>query len=614
MQLTDSYPGKSRRKRKADGADQEESLLEARRKRLLQQQDWAGLARSKPIPTHFLSSAEKEKIGKRRKIKGGCMLEVMPRSNPSPARQPENRHQRQPDFYMGSALPTENIKIRVGTDALSSTQLTAVDTQAATIPHDSSSDIMLFDDEAIHSARQLSPGPARIADQEPRAFVGGHSQVRAPPELRGEGLQAQASDHKRGTPYRTRAFDGAPRDWAQSEYAQRSLASVGIYNEANKVLACYMMQGIGGVDHPTHLVLDQASDFLPAVEGGTTQLGSMIGETNHVHFPANASLCEHGNHQEHSEANCAAVGQAQVVNDCDWWSFLSITGNISNRSITTDAGHSDTLSYDPTSLASKPATGTIPVPWSQRATQDGQTCPYSSSCVSASLPSITRDSEKGTLGRQLDKTSKWGLRLETKQQDEDEQLWQSFVFGNDIAAVSDVANDEVAVNADEDTVSRPAVPSSVVVGSPSSRPFRLESEFTGCLSESVRDEAVDAPRSSSGFTLPITTASPLRRPAQEHGKDREGNGTRQTVESSDLGVYRASHTSIQNNVPIDTSSAFKISGDRQLQTSNYDGHERSEGYDNSHNVPTRASSHEATWFYNTPVGDNSDELSLIKYC
>jgi hypothetical protein len=36
--------------------------------RLLQRQDWVGLAASSPVNMHFSSSEEKDKIGKRRKI------------------------------------------------------------------------------------------------------------------------------------------------------------------------------------------------------------------------------------------------------------------------------------------------------------------------------------------------------------------------------------------------------------------------------------------------------------------------------------------------------------------------------------------------------------------
>jgi hypothetical protein len=168
--------GGSRRKRKADNADPEESLLlEARRKKLLRQQDWAGLTRPKPIPTHFASSAEREKIGKRRKIKGRGALTVRPKGNPSPARQLQNQRNQRPDTYLSGALPGENIRIRIGTDALSNTiiQRTAVDSRGAAIPRDESSDVMLFDNEALHTAPSPSQSPARIGDQDRGACVGG---------------------------------------------------------------------------------------------------------------------------------------------------------------------------------------------------------------------------------------------------------------------------------------------------------------------------------------------------------------------------------------------------------------------------------------------------------
>src|SRR4051794_14837057 len=99
--------------------DIDTQLLEANRKRLLEQQDWVGIDHSKPVNLHFMSRSEKDRIGKRRRVRGQFGATARPKhDNDCLGYQP------QPAGGTVAArllpVPTQNdvkdIRIRVGTD------------------------------------------------------------------------------------------------------------------------------------------------------------------------------------------------------------------------------------------------------------------------------------------------------------------------------------------------------------------------------------------------------------------------------------------------------------------------------------------------------------------
>ncbi|KAF2686768.1 hypothetical protein K458DRAFT_402328 [Lentithecium fluviatile CBS 122367] len=567
--------GEAKRKRKADNADLEESLLEARRERLMRQQDWAGLTRSKPLRMQFPSSSEKEKIGKRRKIEGRGAPTTMPKGNPSPSRRPQTHHIQPPSAHARGALAGEKIRVRIGSDALSNltpAQRTPIASQRAEPSRDESSDIMLFDyEEDLHTVPSPVHRPVRSEDQVARVFVGAHTPGRAaPPEMRGEGLHAhQASDRKRNS-YQTGRHGETQGNWTLQEHIQGLPAGNVPADEENKVSGCYITQHIEGVNRPLRLVVDRTSDLPPAVEGDAAPRGNAIGESSHVQDEANASLHEFGNHQQPSEPDGALARHPQIVDDGPWRSLLSIPKYSSSRSTTADASVTQKLHYH-SALQAFGVTDIEPLPWSQHATQGGRTCTDSSSYISASLPSIARASERDTLGKLShdgSNGSKHGMSLAKKQRDEDEQLWRTFVFSHENAAASGTVDYEAAVDRDEDTGSRRVIPSSVVVGPLRSTPFGTVSGNTSCVTESGQDAPARAPRSTvSGSTLPTTTPSavpPTRR--QELRKSGEGDATLQTAERSGFGDHTVTHTFIQNMSHETSTSSSRISGDPWAQS------------------------------------------------
>ncbi|KAK5112077.1 hypothetical protein LTR85_011658 [Meristemomyces frigidus] len=97
---------------------EEDELLLANRRRLLARTDWLGLAAARPIQMKFSSARDKDRIGKRRKVeKTGNRAKPAGRRLLTPLFD-ERFPQR--DVFMSGALPADDIRIRIGTDALAS--------------------------------------------------------------------------------------------------------------------------------------------------------------------------------------------------------------------------------------------------------------------------------------------------------------------------------------------------------------------------------------------------------------------------------------------------------------------------------------------------------------
>lgn len=136
----------------------EEDLLHLSRKKLLLQNDWIGLAHSRPVQISFTSRQDKERIGKRRKIDSGIeerqrMFGKMKQVNH------DYGDAAQPPFMSGAlGVAPESISVRIGDHALS---------QVSVAPQDSdrlrevveqvrqSSESMLFDVEQRELSQPL---------------------------------------------------------------------------------------------------------------------------------------------------------------------------------------------------------------------------------------------------------------------------------------------------------------------------------------------------------------------------------------------------------------------------------------------------------------------------
>ncbi|KAI7355358.1 hypothetical protein KC320_g2891 [Hortaea werneckii] len=97
---------------------QEEQLLNSKRRELLAQSDWLGLAIVRPLQLEFYSTVDKDRVGKRRKIhkpahrsKPAVRRLLTPLFEEAPAPQ---------GAAMRTTLPIDEMRIKVGTDAFES--------------------------------------------------------------------------------------------------------------------------------------------------------------------------------------------------------------------------------------------------------------------------------------------------------------------------------------------------------------------------------------------------------------------------------------------------------------------------------------------------------------
>lgn len=134
-------------KRSKNAPDSETQLLEANKKRLLRQQDWVGIAPSKPVELQYSSMKDKARTGKRRKLDGKSRA-VTCRLKPITFPYGSGQNDRV-DTFMSGALPVpavaNNVRIRIGSDALTTAASTQPINCAAS---QANSDSMLFDEEA----------------------------------------------------------------------------------------------------------------------------------------------------------------------------------------------------------------------------------------------------------------------------------------------------------------------------------------------------------------------------------------------------------------------------------------------------------------------------------
>lgn len=157
VRANSKYSGQSSRHKRRKRQPPQESALDIGKKRLLQQQDWVGLAASRPLQMSFSSRHDKDQIGKRRKHNKARRATKENEGHLAPhvlAPNSEYRVYNGGPFMNGALLPApETISVRIGNDMLAS-QVTAVPmTQQAVVAlrrmevDRESSDIMLFDEE-----------------------------------------------------------------------------------------------------------------------------------------------------------------------------------------------------------------------------------------------------------------------------------------------------------------------------------------------------------------------------------------------------------------------------------------------------------------------------------
>ena len=98
---------------------EEQMLLLANRRRLLARSDWLGLSTTRPVHMKFRSSHDKDRIGKRRKVANSTSQRGRPATRRLITPLFEER-QLHPEHMMSGALQSDEVRVKIGTDALAS--------------------------------------------------------------------------------------------------------------------------------------------------------------------------------------------------------------------------------------------------------------------------------------------------------------------------------------------------------------------------------------------------------------------------------------------------------------------------------------------------------------
>lgn len=449
--------------------ENESRLHEAKRKRLLTQHDWIGVNASRPVNLRDLADKERNVIGKRRKTeegkygatarlaKNGDLVDITP--------------QRASVAHVGMLTNAvrrddlDRVRIRIGTDALTSME-TPQPYECVQSP--APSDLMLYDEENSNAGQNeqselarpvnhrlltaLTASPRMYSplsgDPEHPSNFGPHHQLHA--------LRNSSSGANSEMP------DSAQITVPWSESSTCGLRIVHHNESAEQPLRLVFAESESSTG-------DRLGTFRNSASAGATRTGR-------VH------------EVEDDEANATfnkAPAARAIVDEQSWKTFLAISDVESSRPDTTiEPGNRIQRPY-PTVQDNNEAIAN----WSQIATHG-----ISSPAISASLPSLRRlvpafsSSAHPIRTHRLDGALSQGL-------DEDEKLWQAFVFGSDKDSSSVIFNPEGR----EQTISKVVgettrLPWSAVVSSLSSTPFTPLSGRASCISNHAHDAA--------GFTPP----------------------------------------------------------------------------------------------------------------
>ncbi|KAF1918463.1 hypothetical protein BDU57DRAFT_200070 [Ampelomyces quisqualis] len=360
-------------KRKVDEADIETRLLEAKKKRLLSQRDWIGVAPLRPLHFNFLNNKDKSKIGRRRKVRD---------SHGAVARQVQPIGDQYTRAVAGgvSKDQSDEICIRIGTDAL---------TTACSTDHNDNNQSQASSDSMLFDSRSSSTAEAH--------------QIRSP-----TGSQRKRQAHIRSTkPSRI-------KDIASSEQTASDFQ---------------MIQHVQGIKQPLRLVFahdsattdDYAGNAVHSIgQGGTN-------DAPHEDYAGAAGMRDMDQIDNGAEgrSESEAGGAIAMVNETPWNSLFNIPDDRSS-----DGGASSNSGKSFVHAHARPKAGEAEGnSWSQHATQGDQTY-ISSSSVSASLPCLKGATQ--TRGPIHDEEISMELRNTTSvAMDQDERLWRDFVFEGD---------------------------------------------------------------------------------------------------------------------------------------------------------------------------------------
>ncbi|KAI4665235.1 uncharacterized protein J4E88_010560 [Alternaria novae-zelandiae] len=413
-------------KRQASEVDTELHLLEANRKRLLTQKDWVGIDPSKPVSLRFRSSREKSKIGKRRRTTRG--------RGAAPRRKDKDEfgnevHSFADDAFahvLGDSGPRQrldDVRIRIGTDAMTNTYSTQLDQYAQS---HASSESMLFDqEEPLAQLRSAKPP----VDLELLAATSAFEQADVASRAPSTGEQPQHYDLARRSVASPSPDASEQKSFTGDQFELQCQPAMMTSRKNESSTHDFRLTHHAYGEERAFRLAFSGSNSTAGARGRTASDGNHIGETKPFDDPDSVGESKTGYVHQHNIDRERSVGvdvsaANTIVDEGPWKTYLAITDGSS---------HSDksilSRSSVPHDYPTKRHNNEAAMDWSQHATQgQGNESRTSSSSVSASLPSLKRGVRKPISAHASDMAlirRDRPVNAAVQSLDEDEKNWQA---------------------------------------------------------------------------------------------------------------------------------------------------------------------------------------------
>lgn len=443
---TNAFIDERRRKRKTDDTDPEIRLLEANRKRLLGQHDWIGVAPSRPVNLHFMSSKEKVKVGRRRKVEGRHGAYARRREDVGSVTQ---RFHPIADQHVGGFVGAiknipNDIRIRIGTDALTTA------CSSARIEYEqshASSDVMLYDQQNHDTEQLATQETAQLDIQEARTLD--HSAIQSHRPSDSRGLPPVTGRARQGSSSAYFAQDG-------SKDGSRNIVAMGrpiTLSHPPEIVDRSSLRETPGGEDPTQCLrithpFGDVSQSLRLVFPGSMSSEGTRGRTtfsnNGHNGTEHAPEATHAGKSQKGRMPCTgndielppgseAAAAASSVDDKAWEPILNIPDRSSSHTTTENDTEKSRVQQPPTTRTQMREAEHAS--WSQHATKGQLT---SSSLISASLPSLKRDVQTNRFMHEPPSRLRQLSENTSTKMNEDEQVWQNFVLGGNDEASSGI--------------------------------------------------------------------------------------------------------------------------------------------------------------------------------
>ncbi|KAF1927614.1 uncharacterized protein M421DRAFT_421457 [Didymella exigua CBS 183.55] len=549
------------RKRQDANTETETQFLEANKKRLLRQQDWIGVAPSRPVDMHFLSIKEKSRIGKRRKLEGHSKASTRHHSPTTFLRRPtQDELAGHDDAFMSGALPVlpaaDKIRIQIGSDALT--------TAASTQPNEyarsqTNSDSMLFDEEWEDAVQVPDSGT-------PRDLTRANLQLTVPPPVQPDrSYSPEPGPYARN--YLTERSDNYAAERVRHTSAELNALNQSTHESESTGPSYRLTHHVGGAERPLKLVF---GDEHPSVASPIASVTYQTGELQRVHADLAAEEIETGHAPcyigEPRQLDVRRYPNPHSIDDDEPWKLYLDIGTSSSGHVHVEDGTGTSVPQPHVPARNTRADRTS---WPQHTAQSHLTH-VNLSKFSASFPAVNRRSGRVPYARIFPRTDA------VKEVDNDEALWQSWVLDSDPQSANGVihTHDETS----EDSMSHATkacastrLPRSNAVTSVStipfsSTPFKSLSGQASRISDDVRYLLHSGSRSITSVA-PYGVSSRVESPSED---DVPGENQGEKTPAHSRFGEQSTHASLQNHL----SHGSAMSSDTETSRNDLDQYSR----------------------------------------